>query len=92
MSLGADQSNLFSVALLQAKVVGLVATKPVFGVSDKVRFKPVSSAIETSLQIEISLVASLDMIHVLSKKRITKALISMHRCAGWSASLLFATP
>ena len=28
--------------------VGLVATKPVFGVSDKARFKPVSQATETS--------------------------------------------
>ena len=29
---------------------------------------------------------------VLSKKRITKALISLRRCAGWSAPLLFAKP
>ena len=28
--------------------LGLVATKPVFGVSDKVRFKPACSATETS--------------------------------------------
>ena len=28
--------------------MGLVATKPVFGVSDKARLKPVSSATETS--------------------------------------------
>ena len=28
--------------------LGLVATKPVFGVSDKASFKPVSSATETS--------------------------------------------
>ena len=28
--------------------MGLVATKPVFGVSDKVRFKPACSATETS--------------------------------------------
>ena len=40
----------------------LDATKPVFGVSDKVRLKPVSSATETSWKIEISPVASLDMI------------------------------
>ena len=33
------------------------------------------------------LVASLDVI--LSSKRLTKALIRMCRCAGWSASLLF---
>ena len=42
----------------------LVMRKPVFGVSDKVRFKLACSA-------------SLDMI--LSKKQITKALISLHR-------------
>ena len=29
-------------------ILGLVVTKPVFGVSDKVRFKPVSFATETS--------------------------------------------
>ena len=63
-------------------------TKPVFGVSDKVRFKPACSATEISYKIEISVVASLDMIH--SKKQITKALISLCGCAGWSAPLLFA--
>ena len=40
--------------------------------------------------IEISLVPSLDMI--LSKKQITKVLISLRRWAGWSAALLFANP
>ena len=50
----------------------------------------VSSATETSKKIEISLVASIEMI--LSTKRITKALISLHRCAGWSAQLLIAPP
>ena len=33
---------------------------------------------------------SLDM--MLSNKRITKALIRLHRCTGWSAPLLFANP
>ena len=42
------------------------------------------------LAIGISLVESLDM--ELSKKRITKALISLRGCAGWSAPLLFANP
>ena len=70
--------------------MGLNATKPVFGVSDKVRLKPVSSATENSKKIEISLVASLDMI--LSKQRITKALISLRGSTGWSAPLLFANP
>ena len=67
--------------------MGLVATKPVFGVSDKVRFKPAGSATGTSYKIQISLVTSLDM--VLFKKRITKTLIRLRGCAGWSAPLLF---
>ena len=36
------------------------------------------------------LVASLDMIH--SKKQITKALIRLHGCTGWSAPLLLGNP
>ena len=68
--------------------MGLVATKPVFGASDKARLNPVSTATETSSKIESSLVASLDM--VLSKQRITKALIRLRGCAGWSSPLLFA--
>ena len=68
--------------------MGLDATKPFFGVTDKSRFKPVSSATGTSQKIEISLVSSLDMI--LSKRRLTKALISLCGCTGWSAPLLFA--
>ena len=36
------------------------------------------------------IVASLEM--MLSKKRITKALISLRGCAGWSAPLMFADP
>ena len=36
--------------------------KPVFGASNKARLKPVSSATETNLKNEITLVASLDMI------------------------------
>ena len=38
--------------------MGVNATKPVFGVSDKARLKPVSSTTETDQKIEISLVAS----------------------------------
>ena len=68
----------------------LVARKHVFGVSVKACFKPVSSATETSYKTEISLEASLDM--TLSKKRITKALISLRGCAGWSAPVLFVNP
>ena len=64
--------------------------KTCFLVSDKVKFKSACSATETSLKIEIFPVASLDMI--LSNKQITKALIRLCRCAGWSALLLFASP
>ena len=39
-----------------------VQENPVLGVSDKVRVKPFCSATETSLKIEISLVANLDVI------------------------------
>ena len=70
--------------------MGRDTTKPVFGVSDKARFKAVSSATETSLKNEILLVASLDMI--LYKKRITKAMISLSGCADWSVPLLLANP
>ena len=70
--------------------MGLAATKRVYGVSDKVRFKPACSATETSKKYENLLVESLDMIH--SKKRLTKALIRLRRCAGWSAPVLFANP
>ena len=70
--------------------MGLVARKPVFRVSDKVIFKSVSSVTEISKKIEISFGVSFDII--LSKKRITKALISLRGCAGWSAPVLFATP
>ena len=56
----------------------------------KTRLKPDSSATETSSKTGISIAASLDMI--LSKMGITKALIRMHGCTGWSASLLFASP
>ena len=68
--------------------MGLVARKPVFGVSNKVRFKPAFSATETSQKIEIALEASLGMI--FSNTGITQALIRLCGCAGWSAPLLFA--
>ena len=41
-------------------------------------------------KIEILLVASLYII--LSNQGTTKALIRLHKCAGWSASLLFSNP
>ena len=68
----------------------IVVIKPVFGVSDRVSFKPVLSATDNSLKIEISPVASLNM--TLSAKGITKALIKLHECAGCFAPVLFANP
>ena len=68
--------------------MGRDATKPIFKISDKLRFKPACSATETSWKVETSLAASLDMI--LSKKRITKMLIRLRGCAGWSTPLLVA--
>ena len=70
--------------------MGLVTRKPVFGVSDKVRFKPASWTTETSKKIENALEASLDM--MVSNTRITKALIRLCGCTVWSAPVLFANP
>ena len=70
--------------------MGQGVKKPVFGVSDKVRLKSVSSAKETSWILENLLVASLDMI--LSSKQITKALIRLRRCAGWSVPFVVRKP
>ena len=70
--------------------MGLDTTKLVFGISDKVRFKPACLATKTSKTTENELVASLAMI--LSDKQITKALIRLRGCAGFSAPLLFANP
>ena len=64
---------------LQCNHMGLVARKPVFGVSNKMRLKPASSATETRFRNENLLVASLDMI--VSNKRITKALMRRLVCA-----------
>ena len=60
-------------------------TKPVFGVSDKARLKPVSSDTQTNEKNEIQLLK----IKILFNKQITKALTRLRGCAGWSASLLF---
>ena len=61
-----ENSNLFFTLLcatgLCTNQLGCDETKPVFGVFEKARLKPVSSATETSKKIEISLVASLDML------------------------------
>ena len=70
--------------------MGRETRKLVFWVSDIARLKPVSSVTETRLKSEISSVASLDIL--LSKQRITKALIRLRGCSGWSAPLLFPNP
>ena len=62
----------------------------ILGVSDKGKLEPVSPATETSQKIEISPMASLDL--MLSKKQITKALFSLHGRARWSAPVLFTNP
>ena len=70
--------------------MGLVARKPSFGVPDQASFKPVFSATETKLDNWNFTCSSLHII--LSKKRITKALIRLRGCAGTSAPVLFANP
>ena len=83
-----DSSALYTVwgrnrTIIFLDKLGLGATTPVFGVSDKARLKPVSSAIEISWKNEISFAARLDMI--LSKMWKTNALISLRGSPGWSA-------
>ena len=68
--------------------MSLLMRKPVFGVCDQVRLKPACSATETSRRLEILDIETRGII--LSKQRITKALIRLRGCAGWSAPLLFA--
>ena len=53
-----------------------------------VRLKPTCSDTETRWKIKILHEASLDIL--LSNKQITKALIRLRGCTGWSAPLLFA--
>ena len=74
--------------MLKVYYMGLDATKPVFGISEKTRLKQVSSATGTGQKIEILLVASLEI--MLFNKQITKALIRLRGCPGWSAAVLFA--
>ena len=78
--------------LFQIKIVknymDLAVCFPVFGVSDQIMLKQLCSATDASYQLKFSHVASLDMI--LSNTRITRTLIRLRACAGWSAQLLFA--
>ena len=70
--------------------MGLDATKFVFRVSDKAKFKPACSSTETNKKIGNLLVAIVDKI--LSSKRKTKAVIRLRTWVGWSMSLLLANP
>ena len=58
---------------------------PEFG--NKVRLKLVCSATEAS-KIKISDIATTVIIIILSRERITKALIRLCGCAGWSATVV----
>ena len=62
-------------------------TKHVFGFPDKARLKTIPQLQRLAKKIENSLVAGLDML--LSNTRMTKALIRLRGCAGWSVPLLF---
>ena len=77
-----------TLCVRKGNVIGPRRGKTCLWVSDKARLQPACSATETSWQIEISLVARIDMIP--SNTRITKALIRLRGCAGWYAPLLFA--
>ena len=70
--------------------MGSDTRKPVLGISNQAIPKPACSATEPGYNSGISFVASLDML--LSNKLITKALIRLHGCAGWTAPLLFTNP
>ena len=54
--------------------------KPVFGICEQVGLKPACSASEASESLEISDRETRGII--LSRKRTTKALIRLRRCAG----------
>ena len=58
------------------------------GIFKQVRFKPACSATEASRNLETLDIWSRHII--LPMQRTTKVLIRLHRCAGWSAPLLFA--
>ena len=68
--------------------LSFIMRKPVFWVFYQVWLKLSCPATEASLRLDISDIETGDII--LSMQRTTKALIRLRRCAGWSASLLFA--
>ena len=68
--------------------MGLVVIKQVFGFPTRSHAKQPAQL--QRLAKKLKLVASLDMI--LSIEKITKALIRLCRCAGWSVPMLLANP
>ena len=66
--------------------LGLIVTKPVFRVFDEDP-KMTCSVSETVYIFEMFNKAGLEI--MLFNQRITKELVRMHRCAGWSGPLLF---
>ena len=65
-----------------------VARKHVFGFCHQVNFIPAGTATEMRHTIEILHLGSLDVL--LSRKRLAKALLRLHGCAGWSAASFYA--
>ena len=82
---GESRIFLFFI-LLEIDYMGLKTRKSFFGVSDQLRLKPICSATETSQNIVILCVACEAIIP--SRKRISKVLIRLCGCEGWSAPLL----
>ena len=67
--------------------MSLVRKKPVFGVCNQGRLKLACASTEAWQRLEIS---SIETIGIILSRQLTKALIRLGRCAGWSATLLFA--
>ena len=88
-----DQSAVSLTNLIASNDVnhlGIDTRNPIFGVYDLVRrLNPTCLATKTSLNIEKKLCV-MSLAIIITKKRITKALIRLRRCAVWSTPLLFA--
>ena len=67
--------------------LSLVMRKPVFVISNQVRFKLACSATEASQRLEILYTETRGLI--LYGQQIKKVLISLRGCPSWSVSLLF---
>ena len=65
-----------------------VMRKPVLGVCDQGKLKLACAATEANKRLEISNIETKG--NVLFGQWITKTLIRLRKCAGWSVSLLFA--